>query len=178
MKVKHGFVSNSSSTSFFFIFKGEGKDDFRSTLEKNKDRFDLIYFDYTGKCLHVRHKEIFDAIFDAIESDKASIYEIDGLVDYYQEDLDYHIKDLKSLEYNNINNHFHKWCMENIEYIKKQLDLVNKAKRKGFNKHFIIDFGDNHGTISGSDLAVVMDCEGRNININNDDLILFTELNR
>lgn len=41
-----------------------------------------------------------------------------------------------------------------------------------------MEWGDNHGDISGGETGYAMDYEGRRIRINSDDLIVFTEQNR
>ena len=43
---------------------------------------------------------------------------------------------------------------------------------------FVIGFGDNHGQISGVGLGTVMDYEGRYIDIDEKDFVVFTEQNR
>jgi hypothetical protein len=73
---------------------------------------------------------------------------------------------------------FYTFLQERKQELEKQLDILRKAQERGLNAVIVIGFGDNDGEVSGLDLGIVMDYEGRNISIDAKDLVVFTEQNR
>ncbi len=73
---------------------------------------------------------------------------------------------------------FYTFLQERKQELEKQLIVLQKAQERGLNAVIVIGFGDNDGEVSGLDLGIVMDYEGRNISIEAKDLVVFTEQNR
>jgi hypothetical protein len=175
MKIRTGFISNSSSTSFTFCIKGNTIKDLFTLFRKYHKKFDLQYDDYKinaetiigsikalepttntrrrwGGYRLVPMAEVLDDSIKRMESIMGYIQdEKIGMMDYYKEELE----DSK----------------EKISYVKK---LINK----GFNTAIMIGFGDNDGEISGGAVGITMDYEGRGIKMNEPDFVIMTEQNR
>ena len=58
MKLRQGFVSNSSSTSFYMIVKGNSIENLFFMLKKYGDYFNLSYEDCNGKLLRCTYTDI------------------------------------------------------------------------------------------------------------------------
>jgi hypothetical protein len=176
MKIKQDFVTNSSSTSFIFIFKGD-KIDFYKTLINHKKEFNISDSDYSRINVWDIIRSI-DSVIISGESDlwiKVPIEDIEEFIKKYSEHLLYLENGIKN---KGPKNQFDQWEIEEMKKIEDNIELLNKCKNKGLNSVIEIGFGDNDGHIQGGIVGTVMDYEGRNINIESEDLVLFTEQNR
>ena len=60
----------------------------------------------------------------------------------------------------------------------EEIEKLQVSKKNGLTSVLVIGFGDNDGDISGPGLGSVMDYDGRSININEKDFVVWTEQNR
>ena len=185
MKIRQGFVSNSSSTSFTFVFNGDSVDDLCKVLEDYKNYFELSFENWDGRMCSCNFEDIKNSLKNVVlpqaPEDKDKYFdvaypipiqqEIDNLTeealtegvltsDYVH---DVYLYDLSS--------------SEAAANLRKSLIMVNSAE-KGLNRVIKVDFGDNHGHVCGGDVGIAMDYVGRNIEIIEDDLVVITEQNR
>jgi len=82
MKLRHGFVSNSSSTSFTFIFKGKSVEDLCAILPNYESHFRLRYEMWSFLDNDVREVHRCD-VNDIIDSLKSVVKERPDKDDYY-----------------------------------------------------------------------------------------------
>lgn len=171
MKIRDSFVSNSSSTSFTFIFKGDKIEDLFDLIRKYNQYFDLYFTSYDEKELHCTAEDVIRSI-EAIKSDLGltSIYS-------FHQDIKTRMRDLEKMPKESKDRIVKWYDTKNQNYIAEE-SIVEEATKKEFKSVLIIDFGDNHGNISGGNVGYCMDYEGRDISINKPDLIVMTEQNR
>lgn len=159
MKKRNGFVSNSSSTCFTFLFKSEEYEEIVKSLYRNKKEFSVIRCDpdevVKSIVKHIDNKGLSDVsekleeVNETIESLKKNI-------------VDHNISFMRDLYYDFINrNSYLKHCYEN-----------------GFNNYIDIYYGDNEGDEAGTDVAICMDMNSFHINIENNDFVVVKESNR
>ena len=163
MKIRQGFISNSSSTSFMFIFKGETKEDLYDAIWKNRKDFHLVTDDNYSCCA--------EFLVDAIESN-LTIVELGNRVnsiDSIIKDLNKSIADISGYK---LDKRTEKVCIDEYNgYIGKLIHL----KDKGFKTILQISFGDNHGDISGGNVGTTMDYESYHFeNYEKKDLAIIT----
>jgi hypothetical protein len=161
MKVRNGFVSNSSSTSFTFCFKTPHVKEALNILSKYEDKFDLAA-DLFGYFVKIDGNDV----IDCIEENVNSLFSIDDLIFEKRENFDA-FKD----DYDGIG-------LQIKREISHQISKLENLKEQGFNYFFSINFGDNEGDIAGGDIGNLMDYEGRHIEIHEEDMIMFTEQDR
>lgn len=176
MKTRNGFVSNSSSTSFTFIHKGEDLTDLCVLIMRWHQYFDLTYpFDFgdENRPMHITAFDVMEAIqtlsLEARSID-AHIEECTGraerCLEWATQERDVRQHSMAS-EYMNS---YHEAMQVVIE--------LERLKQQGFTTVHVIDFGDNHGDIMGVGVGDIMDYAGRDINMRKDDLVIWTEQNR
>lgn len=182
MKAKADFVTNSSSTSFTFIFKGNHIDLFKGIITR-AELFNLSMESYGSSYDHKID------VWDVIRA-------IDSVIKINGEDLwikpavatiDSHIKE-KDREIDEIegariqgfgNDEWRKQYDDGVlAELKADIKSLKAAKAKGLTSMFTIGFGDNDGEICGGPVGTTMDYEGRHIKVNDDDFIIITEQNR
>ena len=186
MKIRNGFVSNSSSTSFTFCLKEASFDALYDKIRKHGDSFKLSYDRSRGR----------DPDWAICNADSV-IKEIQEYVATQDKRQDWeHIKFIKTYDYidemTRVIKSEEKWLKENedenlscinlyeetiIEY-KAIVARLNRALRRGLKNVVIIGFGDNHGQICGCHVGLAMDYEGRKIEIEESDFFVFTKQNR
>jgi len=189
MKIRQGFVSNSSSTSFTFCFKGNKLEDLYTMISKYSKHFDLEHEGWDDLQYKCNSGDIVKAIKGAAKSKSKYDFENISVVS-----IDDHIVNLK--EQIVINDEAIKREQENKDKRYSATDLYSDlysewnsnikdtiAKMRGLQKKGLtsiceIGFGDNHGQISGLGIGSIMDYEGRCININTKDFAVMTEQNR
>ena len=158
MKIKLDHITNSSSTAFFFIFKGDKKEDLFNLIQKyHKDFEKTEDFGYKNKHDYrsVDSKFVIDSIENTLSVredflyDKCEIKSIENLI----EEQEKNIKDYEKLinKRPSINAYYNKYIDED----KKRLDDMIKYKMDGFTHFLEIEFGDNHGHVAGGNASVM-----------------------
>jgi len=158
MKIKLDFVTNSSSTAFFFTFNNINPIIMKSLFEnirRYKKNFNI------GK---MTHKNVINAIENCYSS--KMIKTIDEAIDCINDLIDDCNNDnlLVSKTYHNIH----------LQIV----DRLKRAKSNGATHLIMIEFGDNHGDVCGGLVGNTMDYEGRYIDIDDNDFQVFTIQNR
>jgi hypothetical protein len=158
MKFKLDYITNSSSTAFFFIFKGDGKKELFELINKYSNKFDLrekfsdddIYtcdanFVINGidSSLNKKYKYKFE---------KCEFENIDSLIAYFEDFLERIIK----LNEDTKTKKLYLYTDE-INQTKYILTNLKQAKEKGLVNCLQIEFGDNRGHVSQSKESSCMD---------------------
>lgn len=189
MKLRTGFVSNSSSTSFYFMLNG-GKKELLDLIMKYR-----MFFDFPGpKDIN----DVFDRGMDAedlVEAiDKLKFERFVAVNDDDCRGIDdtLYISDLGWAE-KEAEKQFHDYMVEAAKEENARvsdswsdaahdaLDMAGEfrhAQKRGLKNLIRIDMGDNHGDIEGGLVGNAMDCRGNRIRIDKADLMLFTKPNR
>ena len=180
MKIRNGFISNSSSTSFTFCVKTDNIQDLTDLIKKYS-----YYFDITGETYGYGNTEFYtvdasqvaEAIYNVYDPNSNNSYEHAIIVSIDREiaNVNRSIEDYIKLLAEGSKYKYFKLALK--EY-RQMLNKLQKAKNDGFKYLIKIQFGDNHGPVCGTPLSIVMDYEGRDININEPDLIVFTKQER
>ena len=174
MKIRNGFISNSSSTSFVICFKGD-ETALHTLLKKYAVYFDLIF----------PYSEDMEADWKInVEDITTSIREC---VQNYSEDDIYAVKiesvdDAIALQvkYREDTQRRHRedphiYQLEDVWEEKYKEEKLKSAKKRGLTSTIKISFGDNHGSICGGRIGNTMDFEGRKIDINKEDFIFYPD---
>jgi hypothetical protein len=162
MKVRLGFVTNSSSTNHIMMWSGD-KYDLKKILIEKINIFPKTYSNYS-----VDKSEILDAILSMIQSSTDQ----EAMRKELQEQLEW-----AKNWYDEAKQDGRKWSMEfaadEMEFIK---ELIELSKNKDW--MLKISFGDNEGNFSGGNLGYVMDYEGRKIDVEEKNFVYKTKQNR
>lgn len=170
MKMRFGFVSNSSSTSFTFCYEGEGikpltdliTGKYRNLFSRRYDEWSCDAYDIArelDRCFE--NKEIFPiSVNKAIKNEK--------------DNLAYVLEELMTEK----DSYFRQRCIEQKFDLEHKIMKLKSAKDKGLDTVIVVGFGDNHGNVQGSNVGYAMDYDGRNIDIDTKDLVVCTEQNR
>jgi hypothetical protein len=193
MKYRSSFVSNSSSTSFTFVSK---KDNLPDLIKKYDQYFNLYFTCYDNEEYHITADNVISAIEelkkkieaqDAEESYKSTKikYNIDEYIEMLEKQSKEYLQSLAQEKENFGNNskqshykYFMDALMNELMQVSEKINKLKELNKKGFKIIYVIGFGDSHGEISGSGVGEVMDYEGRAININKPDFVVYTEQNR
>jgi len=154
MKIKSDFVTNSSSTSFFFIFNGD-KNNLFDLIKQNSKSFNLKYVDYNNNTIKTDENFVIESINNKINKKHeymktVEIKNIDFLIEEFKkryEDLD------KLIKKSNKKFNYEK---EMLQEINNKIVILNKARENGLINYLEIEFGDNHGHVC-SNQASLMD---------------------
>jgi hypothetical protein len=199
VKIRNGFVSNSSSTSFVFVFKGKEFDDFAQLMSKYRKYFNISYSDpwwveETDGREHTPSSFNYGDIVNAIECtikrfvgkedawDKVEILPIDKLIQDLKDSIVYHSEYIKKEEEERRKQKdkyyrspsYMEYLKEALEEDHKRLNTCSKLKGKGYS-YIKISFGDNHGQISGIGLGATMDYGRDQVKVNEKDLIVYVD---
>ena len=177
MKIRKGFVTNSSSTNFIFGFKGDTVDDLVKAIQNHPDAFRLCYVGGWKEPIYYKCNadDVTKAIVEVFNRETKYDFERIEIKDPLKliEEIENRWKEEKEYEDEvgvSISDYIEKMYNKKILYLKEIAERGMSVLE--------IEFGDNHGHIEGGDLGMAMDYEGRYIEIFSDDLIVVTEQNR
>lgn len=178
MRLKLGFVTNSSSTSFIFIFNG-GKIDLYRTLVKYESHFNL-HNKYLANEDKPADMNVWDVIRELDRVLKDSIQElwIKPGVKNIGEVIKDTLEKVAFWEGRKKDHDLDNWENEFIFLYKHHLEVLRRCKERGLISTLVIGFGDNNGEISGGLVGTTMDYFGRSIDLDRDDFVILTEQNR
>ena len=173
MRVKNDFVTNSSSTCFLFAFKGPTRKDLYKAIRNHEMSF-LLGMDYDGYHSLIPEEEDgiiscnASAVIDALKSvrNKTKIITI-------EEKLDEIRKEIKTWQRYGENRYAYY-----IYNCFSRIAILMYAKEHGINNVLEVCFGDNDGPFAGTKIGLLMDYEGRNIEVMDTDLVVLTEQRR
>jgi len=184
MKIKQDFVTNSSSTSFIFIFKGNHRTHLFEKMVNYGDQF-KVYNEYESGSKYVDVWEIIQCIDPIISSHIQDPWHLPGplklseLFETYDKTLKEYktnlIEELKEEKEDPKRWVSSKYTKEHIEDIEDKISIIKKAIEDGLDHYVEISFGDNDGMIQGGRVGTNMDYSGRNININEKDFVVIVE---
>ena len=187
MRVKSDFITNSSSTNFFFVFKGPRcVKSVTNAVWNHRKSFSLHYELNENNSHSCNAQDIVEDIERCIKQSLGKkewnsvkittvdkkILQIDKQIEHEKE---YNASWMKDHPEDKTSE---KYSKQTVSRLEKQKGKFQEAKSKGFENLLEMDWGDNHGAVSGGDTGYAMDYEGRYIRINSDDLIVFSEQNR
>ena len=184
MKIKQDFVTNSSSTGFIFIFKGNQRTDLFRQMVKYEDKFKL-FNEYGPGEGYINVWDIIKELDPLLSSTKEDPWYLPGplklndLLERVEEELKINKETLKE-ELERESKVVGGWkssgyTIQYIEEVKTKLDKIKEAIKYGLDHYIEISFGDNDGIIEGGKIGYTMDYEGRHIDINEDDFVVLIE---
>jgi hypothetical protein len=185
MKIKQDFVTNSSSTSFIFLFKGDKRTDLFEKMVKYEDKFKL-YNEYHGSSGdYINVWDLIKALDPILSSNEQDPWYLPGplVTTKLLETIEKELEDLKvtlesELEREKEESGSWKASGYTKDYIRdteKRLNKFKEAVEYGLDHYIEVSFGDNDGMISGGRIGCTMDYSGRSINLNHKDLIVVVE---
>jgi len=174
MKIRNGFVSNSSSTSFTFCYKGKGiKPLTNLILTKYSSNFERCYDEWSCNASDVV-KAIENCFEHGNKWDKIKPVHIDKIIEQEEFSLKRVIEDMEQEK----DEYWKQRSIEREQTLEAKIRKLQSIKEKGLTTVLIVGFGDSHGEVSGGSIGYAMDYDGRCIDINGKDLVVFTEQNR
>ena len=187
MKIRNAFVSNSSSTSFTFCFKGNDIETLYAMILKYNKYFKLAFNCYDDITYSCNALDIVNSIKCVMKSNekaeewcKIKIVPVDDIVKREEESIKEYEKEIEKEEKEKNPNRT--WSIEYLEqdirHCEKTIKNFERIKKNGLDHAIQIGFGDNHGEVCGGDIGYSMDYEGRSIHILEKDFAVFTEQNR
>jgi len=182
VKIKRDFITNSSSTNFYFIFKGDHIDLYQRLLE-HKHEFDLSYDTFEELVFNITTWDVIREIDKVIRSNDSDLWllknvtNIDHIIETFEDDkkMFFDLYKNGSKYSKTLHDIYYK---EKAETIQKRTQLLKEAKKKGLSSYIMISFGDNHGDVKGDAVGTTMDYAGRKISINCPSFVVFTEQDR
>jgi hypothetical protein len=185
MKIKRDFVTNSSSTSFIFVFKGNQRTDLFRQMVKHEEHFNL-FNEYGPGVDHIDVWDIIKAIDPILSSNKEDPYylpkpsptlkHIENLVEevrQYEKELIIELKREKGEDQTIWK--ASQYTTEHIKECKEKIVKYEKFAERGLDSLVEISFGDNDGIIQGGAIGMTMDYSGRDIKIDDDTFAVVIE---
>lgn len=71
-----------------------------------------------------------------------------------------------------------RYSLELKQELEDKIKRLESIKDRGLTTVLVIGFGDNHGAVQGGNVGYAMDYDGRYIDIDSGDLVVFMEQNR
>ena len=176
MRIKNDFVTNSSSTNFLFAFSGDTRKDlYKSIIDHDSCFFLCMEYDgfiecipkEEGRTISCRAEDVIEALKSVRR--KTKIITIDEKIKEFEEE----VERIKGYDINYPNRYA---CF--IYECKSRIAILNYAKELGITSVLEVNFGDNDGPFSGTKIGMIMDYEGRYINILSDSLVVLTDQRR
>ena len=170
MKIKSDFITNSSSTAFFFFFKGEKVEDLSNVLRKYGEMFKrTVYNDYSMDVegLISSIEELVPSVLPLKDIDKLSKEFLESL----QNEIEYCYNENKSGDkYESA-----KYHIEGARDSLKSHEISKDLLKEGFTKVLEIEFGDNDGHVSVGNVGCSMDYNHYELETRKEDLVIITE---
>jgi len=183
MKIKHDFVTNSSSTGFIFLFKGDKRTDLFRQMVKYEDKFKL-FNEYGGGEDYINVWDIIRELDPILSSTREDPWYLPGplkmndLLERYEGELKANeeaLKDELKQESEGVKWTGSDWTKEYIKELEEKIIKVKKAIHNKLDHYVEVSFGDNDGMISGGRIGMTMDYSGRSINLNQKDFVVMIE---
>ena len=184
MKIKQDFVTNSSSTGFIFLFKGDKRTDLFEKMVKYGDKFKL-FNEYGEGEDYINVWDLIKELDPILSSTREDPWYLPGplkikdLLERHESELKQNKETLKE-ELDRESKEVGGWkssgyTIQYIEEVKTKLDKIKEAIKYGLDHYVEVSFGDNDGMISGGRIGCTMDYSGRSINLNQKDFIVMIE---
>jgi len=142
MKIKTDFITNSSSTSFLFVFRGNTLHDLYKAMKEN-----WRWFEYKGCDNQIVN--VYDMIYYEESPDRTSIPIEDKIIEIQKE-----LKDIREFTKNNpkCNSEYEK---QEIQKLEKLIEILKFKKKKGFKTTAELNFSnhDNIGSVISENLV-------------------------
>lgn len=139
MKIKTSFVTNSSSTAYFFLTKGKTKNELYHLI-REESQMAFVLYDELGEDGKIKCDE--DDVISELQKlgRKIKFRKIENLIEEYESE------EKRIIENKPYNDDFH------IEYefeLVQKIALLKRAKDNGFLYYLEVEFGDHDGHIQG-----------------------------
>ena len=171
MKIKSDFITNSSSTAFFFFFKGDKVEDLSNVLRKYGTMFERSY-DYNDYSMNV--EDLISSIENLVPS-VLPLKDVDKLSQEFLGDL-YLSIDHCFMENKDGDKHDSaKYYIKDSRHRLKSHEISKDLLKKGFTKVLEIEFGDNDGHVAGGNIGCSMDYNHYELETKKEDLVIITE---
>ena len=168
MKRRNGFVSNSSSTSFFFVFGSKDINHIKNVLNKYKDRFNLSYHMVDEEISCTGDEVIYEILRNINNINNIGNFNIDVIIENINKDLER----LKSIISDNMHDRY--WMGITFNKTLYLLNGLKDAKNNGLEYTYVVPFGNEEGD---DNVNALMDLKSESLNMREDDLYILVENN-